>query len=116
MKKLFFASLACLLFILEYAQAYNGVYPVGYGTKAKSMGGASIAFPQEAAVGLSNPAGLILVGTRLDAAIDYLNPNIHYKLTNNHFQYRKLPSSFSSTYRNMIAGEVGFNYTSCNER
>lgn len=101
---------------MNFIQAYNGIYPIGYGTKAKAMGGASIAFPQEVAVGLSNPAGLLLLGTRLDMSVDYLSPHIRYKLMNNHFRFRKLPSSFSSTYRNLLYFETGYNYAFCNER
>jgi len=56
-----FASLA-----VSPAWAVNGVEITGFGTKAMGMGGVSLAFPQDAMVGASNPAGMAFVGHRLD--------------------------------------------------
>lgn len=49
------------------ALATQGTFPHGYGVKAEGMGGVSIALPQDAVAGANNPAGMVMVGDRLDA-------------------------------------------------
>ena len=47
------------------ASAVNGLQLTGYGSKAQGMGGASIAFPQDAMAAANNPAGMAYVGDQL---------------------------------------------------
>ena len=54
--------------------ATNGYMAIGYGNAALGMGGASIAFPQDALAAASNPAGMSEVGTRIDAGIALFHP------------------------------------------
>lgn len=49
--------------------ATQGVHLVGYGAKAQAMGGASVAYPQDAIVAANNPAGMAFIGNQLDADI-----------------------------------------------
>ncbi|QRG08398.1 outer membrane protein transport protein [Xanthobacter dioxanivorans] len=44
----------------------------GYGVAAMSMGGASIAFPQDSIAAANNPAGLAYVGNRIDLDVQFL--------------------------------------------
>jgi len=54
--------------------ATNGMFVIGYGAKARGMGGVSIAFPQDSLASAINPATLTAVGTRADASLDIFTP------------------------------------------
>src|SRR5690606_38155551 len=54
------------------ALATQGTFPHGYGVKSEGMGGVVLALPQDSLVGASNPAGMVWVGTRLDAGVALL--------------------------------------------
>lgn len=56
------------------AFATNGYFSHGYGIKAKSMGGVGIALPQDAMATATNPAGIALVGDRMDFGVDLFAP------------------------------------------
>lgn len=56
------------------AFATNGYFSHGYGIKAKSMGGVGIALPQDSLAAASNPAGMAMVGDRLDIGLDLFSP------------------------------------------
>lgn len=57
------------------AQATNGYFAHGYGTKAKGMAGAGVALPQDALAAATNPAGMVLVGNRVDFGIEWFRPD-----------------------------------------
>ncbi len=63
------AALAALL-APATALATAGYFQLGYGLKAKGMGGAAIAFPQDALAAATNPAGMVWIGDRLDAGVE----------------------------------------------
>lgn len=54
--------------------ATNGYFAIGYGMRALGMGGASIAFPQDALAAAANPAGMAEVGTRIDVGAQLFHP------------------------------------------
>ena len=54
------------------AWATQGTHLAGYGAKAQSMGGASVAYPQDAIAAANNPAGMAEVGNRVDADIQII--------------------------------------------
>ncbi|TCV82557.1 OmpP1/FadL family transporter [Sulfurirhabdus autotrophica] len=56
------------------ASATNGYFSHGYGIKAKGMGGVGIALPQDALAAATNPAGMAMVGDRVDFGVDYFSP------------------------------------------
>jgi long-chain fatty acid transport protein len=60
--------------------ATNGMLLIGQGAKARGMGGASIAFPQDAIAGAVNPASIGFVGTRADLGGDIFSPRAHSNL------------------------------------
>jgi long-chain fatty acid transport protein len=57
------------------AFATNGYFAHGYGMKAKGMAGAGIAMPQDSLAAATNPAGMVMVGDRLDVGVDWFKPN-----------------------------------------
>jgi len=56
------------------AYATNGMFVIGYGAKARGMGGVAIAFPQDSLSSAVNPAALTQVGTRADASLSIFMP------------------------------------------
>lgn len=56
------------------AFATNGYFSHGYGIKAKSIGGAGIALPQDSLAAATNPAGMAMVGDRMDLGLDLFAP------------------------------------------
>lgn len=57
------------------AQATNGYFSHGYGTKAKGMGGAGVALPQDSLAAATNPAGMVRVGNRWDVGAEIFVPD-----------------------------------------
>lgn len=55
--------------------ATNGMWMIGYGAKATGMGGAGVAYPQDAMAAAYNPASMTEVGeARLDATVEFFRP------------------------------------------
>lgn len=54
--------------------ATNGMTLIGFGTKARGVGGVAIAMPQDALAGAVNPATISWVGSRVDAGMDFFVP------------------------------------------
>lgn len=67
-------ALAFALVATSAAHATNGYLPHGYGVQAKGAGGVAAALPQDALVIATNPAGLVAVGSRIDAGAEYFRP------------------------------------------
>ncbi|MDK9724762.1 MAG: outer membrane protein transport protein [Sterolibacteriaceae bacterium MAG5] len=73
-----FTKIAALLAAAGFsasAFATNGYFSHGYGIKAKSMGGVGIALPQDALAAATNPAGMAMVGDRVDFGLDVFMPD-----------------------------------------
>ena len=69
------AALIAIAGLSTSAFATNGYFSHGYGIKAKGMAGVGIALPQDALAAATNPAGMVMVGSRLDVGIDWFKPN-----------------------------------------
>jgi len=67
--------LATLLVLPQLAAATNGYFSHGIGIKSKGMGGAGLAYPQDALVGGTNPAGFAFIQDRFDIGVDYFRPD-----------------------------------------
>lgn len=67
-------ALAGVLLSAPQAWATNGYFSHGYGAKSKGRAGASTAFPQDALVASTNPAGIRFVEDRIDIGIDVFKP------------------------------------------
>lgn len=75
---LIFVSLGIVLPSTTFAT--NGMLLIGQGAKSRGMGGAAIAFPQDAIAGAVNPASIGLVGSRADIGADVFSPRAHSNL------------------------------------
>lgn len=62
----------CAMTLTGKVYATNGTQLTGYGAKSAAMGGASVAFPQDAMAAATNPAGMAEVGTRVDGDLQIL--------------------------------------------
>jgi long-chain fatty acid transport protein len=67
--------------IPRLADASNGYFDYGHGTKNKGMAGAGIALPQDAMAAATNPAGMVFVGDRVDFGFEGINQLASYKDT-----------------------------------
>jgi long-chain fatty acid transport protein len=77
--RLFKRTALCLLAtvcagLVSTANARVGTYDIGYGTKAKGMGGLAVALPQDSLVGAINPAGMSWIDDRQDIGLEFLTP------------------------------------------
>lgn len=77
---LFSVASAAMVAVPAASYATNGMLLIGQGAKSRGMGGAAIAFPQDAVAGAANPAGIGFVGTRADIGADIFNPRAHSQL------------------------------------
>lgn len=63
------------------ALATDGYFQHAYGVKAQGLGGAGIAFPQDALAAATNPAGTVLVDDRVDAGLTWFAPKRGAEIT-----------------------------------
>jgi long-chain fatty acid transport protein len=73
-KRVAMAAAVAAALVPAAALATNGYFSHGYGIKAKGMGGAGIALPQDSIAAAINPAGMFYVGNRADVGIDWFKP------------------------------------------
>ncbi|BCK87694.1 hypothetical protein MIZ01_1485 [Sideroxyarcus emersonii] len=57
------------------AYATDGYFSDGYGMKSIGMAGVGIALPQDAIAAANNPAGMVMVGDRIDMGISLFRPD-----------------------------------------
>ena len=69
------AAAAVLAAGVSTGHATNGYSPTGFGTANKGLAGAGVALPQDALAGATNPAGLVLLGDRIDAGVALFSPD-----------------------------------------
>jgi len=92
------------------AFAIHGHCPHGVGIKAEGMGGATLAYPQDALAGSYNPATLAFLENRLDVGVDWLRPDRRSRVSGN------LDPLVNMMYdaddkRGVFIPELGFNKT-----
>ena len=68
------ASIVPLVLLPGMAMATDGYFSHGYGVKSQGMGGVGIALPQDPLAAANNPAGMVMVGDRLDVGVDWFRP------------------------------------------
>ena len=98
-------------FVSPIAHATDGYFAQGFGMKAIGMGGAGIALPQDSLAAATNPAGMVMVGSRVDVGLTWFKPTRGAEVTGN-----QAPSPFNmnGTYdgngrSNFFIPELGFN-------
>jgi long-chain fatty acid transport protein len=57
------------------ASATTGYFGLGFGAKSMGLAGATVSNPQDAIAAASNPAGMALVGERVDINLRFFSPN-----------------------------------------
>ena len=80
-KKIVASLFAAGVMVSPLAHATDGYFAHGYGMKAKGMGGAGIALPQDTLAAATNPAGMVMVGDRIDAGLEWFKPTRGAELT-----------------------------------
>jgi len=106
----FTKKLIPFLVLLSSQQAFatDGYFSQGYGVKSQGMGGVGIALPQDSLAAATNPAGMGLIGDRVDAGLTWFRPEREAALSGT-------PGGFSDgTFKgngrdNFAIPEVGFN-------
>lgn len=68
-------SLTALAMLPGVSSATLGYFSHGYGMRSVGMGGVGIALPQDSLAAASNPAGMVMVGTRYDIGIANFRPD-----------------------------------------
>lgn len=90
------------------ALATNGYFSHGFGMKAKGMGGVGIALPQDALAAATNPAGMVMVGDRLDVGVDWFRPIRDAEIAGNIFP--GVNGDYNgSDQKNFFIPEFGYN-------
>jgi long-chain fatty acid transport protein len=67
------------------ALATDGYFDYGYGTQAKGIGGAGVAFPQDSLAPAANPAGIAFLENRFDLGLTYFQPDRSASLGPNNY-------------------------------
>jgi long-chain fatty acid transport protein len=65
------------------AYATNGYAPHGVGVKSQGMAGVGVALAQDSLAAGANPAGMALVGDRLDVGVSWFRPDREAEICNN---------------------------------
>ncbi|WAT17697.1 outer membrane protein transport protein [Aurantiacibacter sp. MUD11] len=78
-----FTGAGILAMASSAAQATDGYFLNGHGAKAKGMGGAAIAFPQDAMANINNPASISGIEGRVDFGVEIFIPDRGAEITGN---------------------------------
>ena len=78
MKRLSFIAVLGWVAFSAPAGATNGMRLTGFGPVQNSMGGVGVGATLDSASVLSNPAGLVDLGPRVDLGGQYFKPNVEY--------------------------------------
>jgi long-chain fatty acid transport protein len=105
------AALGFLAVGITFAQATDGCFPVGYGTKQRGMAGAGIALPQDSFIVANNPAGLAWVGRRFDIAVGLFNPMRKYTAGPNTLPGGFVPGAVQSDTEYFLVPSIGATWT-----
>ena len=89
-------------------QATNGYSPTGFGTINKGMVGAGVALPQDAMAAATNPAGMGLVGHRIDVGAALFSPSDRGYTANDDGVYIE-PGKFTSENDLFLIPHFGWN-------
>ncbi len=94
-------------FLSPLAHATNGYFPIGYGMKNEGMGGVGIALPQDSIAGAVNPAGMVMVGDRVDIGVTWFRPNREATIGGN---FAGMNGTYSGNGRsNFLVPDLGYN-------
>jgi len=106
MKKALLATAVTAALVPAAAFATTGYFSHGYGMKAKSMGGVGIALPQDSLAAATNPAGMALIGNRMDLGLDWFRPDRGAEIVGNPMLSGTYDGNGASDF---LIPEFGFN-------
>ncbi|MCK5480154.1 MAG: outer membrane protein transport protein [Gammaproteobacteria bacterium] len=69
------ASVFTALAFTSTTSATTGYFGLGYGAKSMGLAGATVSNPQDSIAAASNPAGMGLIGERVDVGLRFFSPN-----------------------------------------
>jgi long-chain fatty acid transport protein len=98
--------LLALLFSTQ-AAATDGYFAHGYGVKSQGMGGVGIALPQDAIAAATNPAGMGLIGDRIDFGVTWFRPIRESEIVGN--QYDMNGTFKANDTKDFFIPEFGYN-------
>ncbi|MGA3086988.1 MAG: outer membrane protein transport protein [Terriglobales bacterium] len=101
--------LALALFLAVPAFATDGYFSIGYGVKQVGQGGAGVALPQDSLAAASNPAGMVLVGDRLDLGLTWFRPIRDASISGSANPQLDLTDD-GSRKKNFFIPELGYNH------
>ncbi len=106
-----YSRLLPLAFLFSSMQAFatDGYFAHGYGVKSQGMGGAGVALPQDALAAATNPAGIGLIGNRIDAGVTWFRPQRESEISGNGFPGANGQYDANDT-ENFFIPEFGANY------
>lgn len=90
------------------AFATDGYFAHGYGIKSQGMGGVGIALPQDALAAATNPAGMGLIGDRVDFGVTWFRPQRESEIVGNAFPGVDGKYEANDT-ENFVIPEFGYN-------
>jgi len=90
------------------ANATDGYFAHGYGVKSQGMGGVGIALPQDALATATNPAGMGLIGDRVDFGVTWFRPQRESNISGNIFPGVDGKYDANDT-ENFLIPEFGYN-------
>jgi len=96
------------LFVALPAFGTDGYFSTGCGNKQQGQGGAGVAFSQDSLAGAANPAGMALVGNRLDFGLTFFRPIRSGSITGSEAPVNG--SYDASRHKNFFIPELGFNH------
>jgi long-chain fatty acid transport protein len=110
-QKALWAALVVGGLVSPMAHATNGYFSIGYGQKSIGMGGVGIALPQDALAAATNPAGMVMVGDRIDFGLEWFRPSRSADITGNNLgPYGSLDGSYDgNSTQNFFIPEFGYN-------
>jgi long-chain fatty acid transport protein len=91
------------------ANATDGYLAHGYGVKSQGMGGVGIALPQDALAAATNPAGMGLIGDRVDFGVTWFRPQRDTQISGNAFPGVDGKYDANDT-ENFLIPEFGYNH------
>ena len=92
------------------AFATDGYFSHGYGVKSQGMGGVGIALPQDALAAAANPAGMGLIGDRLDFGATWFRPIRESEIVGNGGPGNSADGIYKANEtKNFIIPEFGYN-------
>lgn len=92
------------------ANATDGYFAHGYGVKSQGIGGVGIALPQDALAAAANPAGMGLIGDRVDLGITWFRPQRETELVNTAGGSKMFDGTYDANEtENFLIPEFGYN-------